>query len=60
MLTCLRRKLYIIDNLRVKMLIENNIIGPEGIIINVVNKKARIDSYSTIVNITARPRGEFV
>ena len=60
MLVYLRRELYIIDNLRVKMLIKNNIIELEGIIINVVNKKARINSCSTTINITTRSRGEFV
>ena len=60
MLVCLRRELYIIDNLRVKMLIGNDIIEPEGIIIDIANKKARINSCSTIINITARSRGEFV
>ena len=45
MLAYLRRELYIIDNLRVKMLIKNNINGSKGIIINIVNKKARINSY---------------
>ena len=42
------------------MLIENNIIGPEEIIIDIVNKKARINSCSITVNITTRPRGEFI
>ena len=60
MIIYLRRELYIVNNLRVKMLIKNNIIKSKEIIINVVNKKARIDSYSTIINITTRSRGEFV
>ena len=60
MLIYLYRKLHIIDNLRIKIFIENNIIESKEIIINIVNKKARIDSYSTTINITTRPRGEFI
>ena len=33
------RKIYIVNNLRIKMLIENNIIDFEKIIINVIKKK---------------------
>ena len=60
MLIYLRRELYIINNLRVKMLIKNNIIRPEEIIINIINKRARINSYSITINIITRSRGEFV
>ena len=60
MLIYLRRELHIIDNLRAKMLIKNNIIKSKEIIINVVNKKVRINSYSTTINITTRSRGEFI
>ena len=42
------------------MLIENNIIKSKEIVINVVNKKVRINNCSTIVDITARSRDEFV
>ena len=60
MLIYLRRELYIVNNLRVKMLIKNNIIKLEEIIINIVNKRARINSCSTTINIIARSRGEFM
>ena len=60
MLIYLRRELYIVDNLRVKMLIKNNIIKSKEIIINVINKKAKINNYSIMINITARPRSDFV
>ena len=42
------------------MLINNNIIKSKEIIINVVNKKVRINSYITTINIITRSRGEFV
>ena len=60
MLIYLRRELYIVDNLRVKMLIKNNIIKFKRIIINIVNKKARIKSYNITIDIIARSRDEFI
>ena len=60
MLTYLRRELYIVDNLYVKILIKNNIIKSEKIVINVINKKVRIESYSITINIIARSQGEFI
>ena len=60
MLICLRRELHIVDNLHIKILIGNNIIGLKEIIIDIVNKKARINSYSITMDITARSRGEFI
>ena len=60
MFAYLRRELYIIDNLRVKIFIENNIIKFEEIVIDVVNKKVRINNYYITINITARSRGEFI
>ena len=60
MLIYLRRKLYIVDNLRVKMLIKNNIIEFKEIVINVINKKARINNCSIIINIITRLRDEFI
>ena len=35
-LTYIYKELYIINNLRVKILIKNNIIGPKKIIINII------------------------
>ena len=60
MLIYIRRKLYIIDDLRAKILIENNILELEDFIINVINKKTRIDSYKIEIKISSRFRGEFV
>ena len=59
-LACLYRELHIVDNLRAKMLIGNDIIGPEGIVIDVANKQARIGSCNATATITAKPRGEYV
>ena len=60
MLIYLRRELYIVDNLRIKILIKNNIIKFKEIVINVINKKARINNYSITINIIARSRDEFI
>ena len=42
---CIRREIYLINNLRAKILISNDIISPKQIIIDIANKLARIDSY---------------
>ena len=60
MLAYLYRELYIVDNLRVKILIKNNIIKSKKIVINIVNKKIKIKSYNITINIIARSRGEFI
>ena len=60
MLTYLYRKLYIVDNLRIKIFIKNNIIKFKEIVINVINKKVRINNYSITINIIVRSRDEFI
>ena len=60
MLIYLYRELYIIDNLRIKILIKNNIIKFKEIVINIINKKVRINNYSITINIIARSRDEFI
>ena len=60
MLIYLRRKLYIVDNLRIKIFIKNNIIKFKEIVINVINKKIRINSCDITINIIARSRDEFI
>ena len=42
------------------MLIKNNIIKFEKIIINVVNKKVRINNCNITINIITRSRDEFI
>ena len=53
---CIRREVYIVNNLRVKMLIENDFIDFKKIIINVIKKKAYINNYKTFITIIARQR----
>lgn len=53
-LACARRELHLVEDLRVKVLIGNDIIGPEGITLDVANKKARIGSCGVTVQISRR------
>ena len=55
-----RREMYLIDDLRAKMLLSNDILGPEGFIIDVANSKAYISSYNVAVPMSARQRGQFI
>ena len=57
MLAYIYRELYIIDDLRAKILIRNDILGPKNIVINISNKTAKIGSYNYTATITARLRG---
>ena len=53
MLIYLRRELHIVNNLRIKIFIKNNIIEFKEIVINIVNKKIRINSCDIIIDIIA-------
>ena len=55
-LTYIRREIYLVNNLRAKILIGNDISVPKGFVIDITNKKANIGSYSVdnIVNVYSR------
>ena len=55
-LTYIRKEIHLVNNLRAKILIGNDIIAPEGFVINITNKKANIKSYNIdiIVNVYSR------
>ena len=57
---CIRREIHLVNNLRAKMLISNDIISPEQIIIDIANKSARIDSYYLNIKINIYQRGKYV
>ena len=59
-LICFQREFHIVDDLRAKMLIGNDIIAPEGIVIDVAEKTARIRSCNATVAIEARQRGQYI
>ena len=60
MLICIRRKLHIVDDLRAKMLIENNILELKDFIINIINKKICINNYKIEIKISFHSRDEFI
>ena len=45
----IKREIYIIDNFRAKILIDNNIIEPKLIIIEVAKNFVLISSYKSII-----------
>ena len=46
------RKIYLINNFKTYMLIENNIIELKEIVLNINKSKAFIDSYDIIIDIS--------
>lgn len=48
------REIYLIDNLKINMLIENNLIDFEKIVIDVASKFAHIDNCDVIVNLKVK------
>ena len=60
MLIYIRRELYIVDDLRTKMLIGNDILELKDFVINVINKKTRINNCKIEIKIFFRSRDEFV
>ena len=52
----IRREIHIVDDLRIKMLIENNFIEFEEIIINVIKKTTYINKCKTFITITSYQR----
>ena len=59
-LICFQREFHIVNDLRAKMLIGNDIITPEGIVIDVAEKTARVRSCNATVAIKARQRGQYI
>ena len=55
----IQREIYIIDNLRAKIFIGNDILRLEKVIINITRQKAYISSYNTFTTIIAHQRGSF-
>jgi len=50
----IRREVYLVDNLRAKILISNDIILPKGIIINISKRIAYIESYNVTIRVNSR------
>ena len=56
-LTC---EIHLVEDLRANLLIGNDIMSPEGFIINVKGKKALIDSCEVTIPIDVRQHGQFL
>ena len=56
----IKRKIHVVDDLRVKMLINNDFIKFKKIIINVFKKKIYITNYKTFIIIITRQRDQFI
>ena len=52
------REIHLVDNLKARMLIGNDIVGPEGIVLDVSKSKAFIGSCGVTADISCRQRGK--
>ena len=59
-LACIHRELHVVEDLRAKMLIGNDILGPEEIVIDVAGRKAYIGSCNSFASVTAHQRSSFL
>ena len=50
------KEIFLVDNLKVYILLGNNIIGPKRIVLDISKSKVYISSYSTTTNIINRQR----
>lgn len=51
----IRREIYLVKRLKVKILIGNNILVSEGFVLDLLNKKVIIFSYDTKIQILIKP-----
>lgn len=49
-----------VEGLKAKMLVSNDILVPEGFILDLSNKEATISSCDTKIQISMKPRGRFI
>ena len=55
-----RKEIYIINDFRIKLLINNNIINFKNIIVDVINKSVFIKNYKIKIEISVYPHNEFI
>ena len=53
-LVYIKREIYLVDDLRVKIFINNNIISLKGIVINIIKKSVYINNYNVTIGINLR------
>lgn len=56
----IKREIHLVDDLKAKMLIENDILIPEGFLIDLTKREAIISSCKTTIQISTKPKGSFV
>lgn len=56
----IHRELYLVDGLKTKLLVGNNILATERVVINLANKSTMISSCQMTIFVAARPRGPLV
>ena len=56
----IRREVHLIEGLKAKMLVGNDILVPEGFILDLSNKEATISSCDTKIQISMKPQGRFI
>ena len=59
-IACIRREMHIVDCLRVHLLMGNDIIGSEGMILDIAGGKAHLPGCGATIKVTARNRGQFI
>lgn len=55
-----RYKIHLVDGLHANLLIENDILSPEGFIINIGKKSALIGSCAITIPVNAKQQGQFL
>lgn len=58
-LACIKNELHIINGLQVNLFIENDILGSEGLTLDITQGKVYIPGCNTIIKITSRPKSQF-
>lgn len=56
----IRREVHLVEGLKAKMLVGNDILVPEGFVLDLSNKAATISSCDTKIRISLKPRGQFI
>ena len=59
-IACIRREMHIVECLRVHLLMGNDIIGAEGMILDIAGGKAHLPGCGATIKVTARNRGQFI
>lgn len=56
----IRSEVYLVEGLKAKILVGNNILVSKGFILDLLNKEATISSCNIKIQISMKPRGRFI